>query len=91
MQRTILLPWRMIAVALLMTSLSPTLPISAQEIVWKPIQGGLLYTRLETEDLVPGEMATVHVYSIDTSRHRLRFFDCLEASGWKAPFLGKMV
>ena len=83
MQRTIPFRWRMIAVALLMAPLSPTLPISAEEIVWKTIQGGLLYTGLETEDLVPGEMATVHVYSIDTSRHRLRFFDCLEASGGK--------
>jgi hypothetical protein len=83
MQRKNLVPWRIIVVALLMTPLSPTLPISAQEIVWEPIQGGLLYTRLETEDLVPGEMATVHVYSIDPSRHRLRFFDCMEASGAK--------
>jgi hypothetical protein len=61
----------------LMMPLPHAAPASAQEIVWKPIQGGLLYTQVQTEDLMVGKPCTVHVYSIDTSRFRLRLFDCL--------------
>lgn len=83
MQRAMLKCGRMILLMFVMIHMSPAPPAFAEEIAWKPIQGGLLYTRMETGDLRKGETATVHIYSIDASRYRLRFFDCLGASDGK--------
>jgi len=83
MQSKMAIRWQMILAALLMMHLPLTPPLSAQEIAWNPIQGGLLYARMETGDLRAGETATVHIYSIDASRYRLRFFSCRDASDGK--------
>lgn len=89
MQRPIPCLARRILFVFLMMPLLPSTPVSAQEVSWKPIQGGLLYTRLETEEGLAGGAVTVHVYSIDTSRFRLRFFDCLDLSDGKPLSLAK--